>query len=52
MSAVEIPRLRRANARSRPSFRRAWAAGNGMELDAVMRYNVRDISRYVNNGLM
>ncbi len=30
MSAVEIPRLRRASARSRPSLRRAWAAGKGM----------------------
>jgi hypothetical protein len=29
MSAVEIPRRRRASARSRPSFRRTWRAGRG-----------------------
>lgn len=32
MSLVEMPRLRRASARSRPNLRSAWAAGNGIEL--------------------
>ena len=32
MSLVEIRRLRRASARSRPNLRRAWAAGNGMDV--------------------
>src|SRR5213082_750349 len=31
MSLVEMPRLRRASARSRPNLRSAWAAGNGIE---------------------
>ena len=31
MSLVEMPRLRRASARSRPSLRSAWVAGNGIE---------------------
>src|SRR5262249_7916358 len=31
MSLVEMARLRRASARSRPNFRRAWAAGKGIE---------------------
>ena len=31
ISLVEMPRLRRASARSRPNLRSAWAAGNGIE---------------------
>ena len=30
-SLVEMPRLRRASARSRPNLRSAWAAGKGIE---------------------
>lgn len=41
MSAVESPRLRRANARSRPSFRKVCVTGNGIEL-------LSDICRSVN----
>ncbi len=32
MSAVEMPRLRRARDRSRPNLRSAWATGSGMEV--------------------
>ena len=45
MSLVEMARLRRAIARSRPNVRSAWDAGNGIELtfDMTIMSSIADV---------
>ncbi len=47
ISLVEIPRLRRASARSRPSLRSAWVAGSGREVGSDTLINVFYGRQYV-----
>ncbi|HEV2318981.1 MAG TPA: hypothetical protein VGV18_04480 [Verrucomicrobiae bacterium] len=45
MSLVEMPRLRRASASSRPNLRSAWAAGSGSEVVFDIANNVCYVKR-------
>src|SRR5439155_22694396 len=52
MSLVEMPRLRRASARSRPNLPSAWTAGSGIELVFDMQASVRYCGRKVKKRLV
>src|SRR5207253_10887353 len=55
ISLVEMPRLRRASARSRPNLRSAWAAGNGIEpvFDMALLSGMADgqLKSYLSDGM-